>query len=151
MRLAVDANILIAELLRQRGRDLVQDGRLELSIAAIPASEAAHELRKRVAVMERAGKLTVEAGQAILSSALETMSRRVVLVPPADYIDEYDRARRRIPRDPEDWHTVALAITIDAAIWTLDADFLGCGIATWTTDTLLSYLTHEATEAADKE
>jgi len=49
-------------------------------------------------------------------------------------------ARSRIPRDPDDWHTVALAIATDAAIWTADADFLGCGIATWTTETLLAHL-----------
>ena len=34
----------------------------------------------------------------------------------------------------------ALALAIEAAIWTLDNDFLGCGVATWTTDTLLIHL-----------
>ena len=45
-------------------------------------------------------------------------------------------ARRRIPRDPDDWPTVALALTLDAAILTHDNDFLGCGCATWTVETL---------------
>ena len=49
-------------------------------------------------------------------------------------------ARKRIPRDPNDWFTVALALAVDAAIWTMDNDFLGCGIATWTTNTLLIHL-----------
>ena len=49
-------------------------------------------------------------------------------------------ARRRIPRDPDDWHTVALALTLGADIWTQDKDFLGCGVATWTTDTLVARL-----------
>ena len=47
-----------------------------------------------------------------------------------------DEARRRILRDPDDWHTVALALRLGAAIWTQDGDFLGCGVPTWTTDIL---------------
>ena len=34
----------------------------------------------------------------------------------------------------------ALALALEAAIWTSDNDFFGCGIATWTTDTLLIHL-----------
>jgi predicted nucleic acid-binding protein len=59
------------------------------------------------------------------------------LIPEEIYAPWQDQALLRIPRDPDDWPTVALAIAIDAAIWTSDADFLGCGIATWTTETLL--------------
>lgn len=47
-------------------------------------------------------------------------------------------ARRRIPRDPNDWPTVALALALNAHIWTYNGDFLGCGVATWTTETLLA-------------
>ena len=32
---------------------------------------------------------------------------------------------RDFTRDPDDWPTVALAIALDAAIWTHDCDFLG--------------------------
>ena len=32
----------------------------------------------------------------------------------------------------------------DAGIWTHDADFFGCGVPTWTTDTLLAYLDEES-------
>ena len=45
-------------------------------------------------------------------------------------------ARRRIPRDPNDWPTVALAIALDAGIFTNDYDFFGCGCPTWTMETL---------------
>ena len=51
-----------------------------------------------------------------------------------------DVARRRVPRDPNDWPTVALALTLECGIWTADADFLGCGVATWTTETLQLHL-----------
>jgi len=35
---------------------------------------------------------------------------------------------------------LSLALLLGAAIWTSDADFLGCGLPTWTTDTLLVHL-----------
>ena len=49
-------------------------------------------------------------------------------------------ARRRVPRDQRDWPPVALALALDAGILTADADFLGCGCATWTVDTLAAEL-----------
>jgi predicted nucleic acid-binding protein len=45
-----------------------------------------------------------------------------------------------VPRDPNDWPTVALALTLDCDIWTTDAAFLGCGVPTWTTETLGPHL-----------
>jgi predicted nucleic acid-binding protein len=53
------------------------------------------------------------------------------------YAEYEDVARRRVPRDPRDWPTVALALALEAGIWTADTDFLGYGVPTWTTDTLL--------------
>jgi hypothetical protein len=35
---------------------------------------------------------------------------------------------------------VATALALSAAIWTNDNDFLGTGVATWTTDTLQRWL-----------
>ncbi len=104
MRLVVDANILVGEIVRPRGRRLLNDHRIELFLAERALHEAEHELRKRLSVLLRSGRL------------------------------------------PDDWHSIALAMAVDAAIWTMDGDFLGCGIGTWTTDTLLSYLEHDAPE-----
>ena len=39
--------------------------------------------------------------------------------------------------------TVALALVLKAGIWTSEQDFLGCGLPTWTTETLISYLANE--------
>jgi predicted nucleic acid-binding protein len=89
--LVVDTNILVGELLRQRGRQLIEHPALTL----VAESSYSH---------------------------LET------------------EARNRIPRDPDDWHTVALALEMNTAIWTQDCDFLGCGCPTWTTETLLIQL-----------
>jgi len=50
------------------------------------------------------------------------------------------RGRALIGRPDDDWPTVAAALAVGADIWTNDADFLGCGIATWTIETLLAHL-----------
>jgi hypothetical protein len=49
-------------------------------------------------------------------------------------------ARDRIPRDPNDWPTVALALARGIGIWTVDQDFFGCGVPVWTTVTLRTHL-----------
>ena len=122
MRLVADASSLVGELVRRRGQELVAHPALELYIAEPTYSETRYELRRRVAAMVRRGRMTVAP------------------VPPAAYAAFEAEARRRIPRDPADWPTVALALALDAAIWTHDSDFLGCGLATWTTGTLLAWL-----------
>lgn len=43
-------------------------------------------------------------------------------------------------RDPNDWPAVACALALTAGIWTNDNDFLGTGVATWTTETLQLWL-----------
>lgn len=79
----------------------------------------------------------------MLNDGIALAESRVAVVPHEIYASHETVARSRIPRDPNDWFTVATALTLKAAIWTLDNDFLGCGIATWTTDTLLTHLTTE--------
>jgi PIN domain len=51
-----------------------------------------------------------------------------------------DEARLRSLRDPTDWPVVACALALAAGIWTNDNDFLGTGIATWTTESLKAWL-----------
>jgi predicted nucleic acid-binding protein len=98
--------------------------------------EAQYELRRRMT--ERINRGLSEAiGQGILNEAMSIIEADIRLVAQSNYIHLETEARNRIPRDPDDWHTVALALEMDAAIWTQDCDFLGCGCATWTTETLL--------------
>ena len=78
----------------------------------------------------------------MLQDAIKLAEIRVCLIPHEIYVSYEVEAIRRIPRDPDDRFTVALALALDADIWTLDNDFFGCGIATWTTETLLSHLTN---------
>ncbi|NJM78349.1 MAG: nucleotide-binding protein, PIN domain-containing protein [Acaryochloridaceae cyanobacterium RU_4_10] len=137
MRLVVDANIFVAELIRQRGRVLIARRDFELFVAEAAWDEAQYELRKRILAMVNQGKFSLETGETLLETAFALAEAKARLIPEAIYAPWKTQALLRIRRDPDDWPTVALALAVDAAIWTLDADFLGCGIATWTTETLL--------------
>ena len=62
-------------------------------------------------------------------------------IPLSEYKHLEIQAKNRIPRDLDDWETVAVALFLKAGIWTQDCDFLGCGCPTWTTETLTTFLT----------
>lgn len=140
MKLVVDANVLVAQALRWRGRELIEHPLLRLSITDRAWDEAVHELLRRSAALERRGRLLAGQGDKLRADVLALAEVNVRQIPVALYSHLETEARRRIPRDPDDWPTVALALALDAAIWTHDNDFLGCGVATWTTDTLLAHL-----------
>src|SRR5579872_2737319 len=53
---------------------------------------------------------------------------------------EVEAKRRIAARDPDDWPVIALAIAINAPVWTEDPDFFGSGVATWTTRNVEIYL-----------
>ena len=141
MRLVVDANILVAELIRVRGRKLIVRPELELYMAEGAWDEATYELDKRIKIMTRKGVFSQSGGQTLLNDAIALAEAKVSIVPHEVYATYETVARNRIPRDPNDWFTVALALAVEGDIWTLDNDFLGCGIATWTTETLLNHFT----------
>jgi predicted nucleic acid-binding protein len=143
MRLVIDANVLVAELLRARGQELLAHPDLRLSIAEHAWGEVEHELRKRLIARFHNQGLSAELVEPFLSEATAIVRDRIHRASGTDYARYETVARRRIPRDPDDWHTVALALSYgayNADIWTNDGDFLGCGIATWTTETLLAHL-----------
>lgn len=140
MRLVVDASVLVAELLRTRGRALVAHSGLDFILAAETLSETKHELTKRVTQLERHGHVKPEIAQQFVDDALAILTARVSLVPPNVYADRLEEARRRIPHDPNDVPAVALALALGCGIWTGDHDFFGCGLPIWTTETLLLHL-----------
>ena len=140
MRLVVDANILVAELLRRRGRELIQHRELTLYVTERVLDETLYELRQRATVIVSQGRISEATGQNILESARHLIETRLMSVAESVYIHLETEARKRIPRDPDDWPTVALALALSAGIWTQDCDFLGCGCPSWTTETLLIQL-----------
>ncbi len=140
MRLVADASVLVGELLRARGRQLLANRTLQLYVPERAWDETVHELRSRTDGMVGQGRLSRTTADELLAAAIALVETAVVIVPEEVYGTVRDRAVRRLPRDPEDWPTVALAMVLDADIWTSDADFLGCGVPTWTTDTLMAEL-----------
>lgn len=82
MRLVVDANILVAELMRQRGRELIVHPELKLYMAEKAWDEACHELSKRVAAMVQKGIFSQDAGQKLLVDAIALAEAKVCFAPP---------------------------------------------------------------------
>lgn len=140
LKLVVDASALVAEVLRERGRDLFGSERLELYIASETWGEANHELPKRVYSVAGYHGLSDDAAEELLAESLRVVNRHIEIVHESLYANVKDVAQGRIPQDLNDWPSVALALTIDAGIWTEDRDFFGCGVATWRTPVLQHYV-----------
>ena len=143
MRLAVDASTLVGELLRKRGKARLLDPRLNLYIAAPTWDEARHELLKRQRLLVRSAGLAPDIAAALVQEGLNTAEQSLSVVP-GEWLEPFrDDAIWRVPQDPNDWPTVALALAIDAGIWSEDRDFFGSGLTTWSTPVLSHYLALE--------
>ena len=140
MRLVVDTSVLVGELLRAAGRERLGDDRLELFLPEETWVETTVELPRRIAAFTRRRGLDRTVGDALASACLEAVDANIVILDKAIYTPLEDEARARTPRDPADWAVVASALVLSADIWTNDNDFLGTGVATWTTETLRSWL-----------
>ncbi len=140
MRLVVDANVLIGELLRKRGQKLIKDSRLTLYISERVLGETNYELDQRINLMITQNKISYTEGIKRLYNARTIIDKIIAIVPLADYQHLENKARNLIPRDINDWETVAISLLVDVDIWTKDCDFIGCGRATWTTETLIYIL-----------
>src|SRR4051812_38458198 len=123
MRLAADASPLIAESLRSRGEWLITHQDLELYIAPPAWSEVIHEIARRIDSMIRHGRIAPSNRLATLERTTEVLRSTVTIVTEAEYSSYEAEARDRIPRDPNDWPTVALAIALGTGIWSVDDDF----------------------------
>jgi predicted nucleic acid-binding protein len=140
MRLVVDTGVLVGELLRERGRARLGDERLELFLPEQMWSETKVELPRRIKAFVRRRDLPPEVGAQLGDLCLEAVEANVVVLDEAIYSALEDEARARSLRDPNDWPVVASALALSAAVWTHDNDFLGTGVATWTTETLQGWL-----------
>jgi predicted nucleic acid-binding protein len=140
MRLVVDTSVLVGELLRRSGRDRLGDDRLELFLPELMWSEVQVELPRRIATFVRRRSLARSIGDEMSRLCLEAVEANVVVLDEAIYAALEDEARARSLRDLTDWPVVATALALSAAIWTNDNDFLGTGVATWTTETLQAWL-----------
>jgi len=140
-----DASVLVGELLRQRGRELLLHSDLRVLVAEHQWEETEHELSRRLDILESRERLTAEQRIALEQAVGDLVETQAVEVVPRDtYASLEPLATERVPRDQRDWPTVALAIALDAGILTGDNDFLGCGCPTWTVETLRRELERQA-------
>jgi predicted nucleic acid-binding protein len=146
VRLVVDASVLVGSLLRPSGRLRLGHPALQLHCPEYMIAEAEHELDRRIRLIAQRAGFDATDETALRSAATEAMARHLAVLLESSYRGLADEARRRCARDPNDWHVVAAALMLDAAIWTADKDFLGAGVATWTTQTLDLWLAHHADE-----
>jgi predicted nucleic acid-binding protein len=140
MRLVVDTSVLVGELLRASGRDRLGDERLELFLPERMWDETKVEIPRRVRAFARRRALEPTVADLLTARSIEAVEANVVVLEEAVYSAIEEEARARSLRDPDDWPVVASALALAAGIWTNDNDFLGAGVATWTTETLKVWL-----------
>jgi predicted nucleic acid-binding protein len=146
VNLVADASTLIGELLRARGRELLKRSDLRILVTEEQWAETERGLAERAVALRR--RLSEEEVQVLVDAALRLADTGAISVVPRTVYAGRERIARRRIRDQNDWPAVALALAADAAILTNDPDFLGCGIATWTVETLLAELADAEDEAA---
>lgn len=144
MRLVVDTSVFMGEVLRSKTKDLMRDRTITLVACQAASERARHEIPKRFAYMVDHRNMSRETANELLEETNKVL-RKVRMVPEAWYQDRLEEARERVPRNPDNAPIVALALAIGgdyerAGIWTMNADFLGCGVPVWTTETLQTLL-----------
>jgi predicted nucleic acid-binding protein len=106
--------------------------------------ETQHEYGKRIRSLTAHKTLKDSEANALLHAGLNAVLANAQIIPHAAYAPLLQEAQWRIPRDPDDWPCVALALALNCGIWTSDQDFFGCGLPTWTTETLSEWLQRHA-------
>jgi predicted nucleic acid-binding protein len=142
MQLVVDANILVAESLRIKGRKLLAHSDLRLITTTEVANETAYELRRRLNLMGAQTRLLQQEAADLLIEAETLIASSVKVAPGRTYVKFLAVAGHRIARDPDDVPAVALALALECGIWSSDRDFFGCGLPVWSTEVLQRHLDH---------
>ena len=133
--LVLDANILIRAVLGIRVRRILEKYADSVSffVPELALSEAQEHL---ATLVEKRGGDPAKALR-----LLNAIVGLVDLVSPDIYGELEKEAKRRIgSRDPDDWPILACALALGCPIWTEDTDFFGCGVATWTSNSVEIFL-----------
>ena len=149
MRLVVDTSVLVGELLRASGRARLGDERLELFLPEQMLAETQVELPRRITAFIRRRGLEPSLGDELAAACLAAVEANIIILDEGINAALEEEARARSLRDPRDWPVVASALALTAGIWTNDNDFLGTGVATWTTDTLQRWLQRQPAQEPD--
>ncbi|WP_216321311.1 PIN domain-containing protein [Deinococcus aestuarii] len=140
MLLVTDTNVLVSECLRSRGRPRLASPAFDLFVTARVDDEFRYELSRRLTHLSGHSNLSDGALQALREEAIYAYESNVTVVRPIQYEAFEPQALLRIPQDPDDWPTVALALALNADVWTEDQDFFGCGLPVWRTYVLYAHL-----------
>ncbi len=130
MKLAADANVLLAAVLGGRARLIL--GNTEEIEEILTAETTFAEVEEYAVVLARKRRLPTD----LLLLAVASLP--VTIVEREAYADSISEAKRRIGRrDPDDVDILALAIQFRIPVWSNDRDFENCGSQWCTTEDLL--------------
>lgn len=131
--LVLDANIVIRAVLGQRVRGILEAYYDRVRFFAPQTAFA--DARQYLPELLRRRGIDIQA-------AMEVLDRIGTIVQPIELEEygEFEQLARQRVRDVDDWQVLALALALNAPVWTEDADFFGSGVATWTTDRVEVFL-----------
>jgi len=132
MKLAADANVLLAAVLGGQARLILGNTEIE---EILTAETTFAEVEEYAVVLARKRRLPTD----LLLLAVASLP--VTIVEREAYANSISKAKRRIgPRDPDDVDILALAIQFHIPVWSNDRDFEDSGIQWYTTEDLLRKL-----------
>jgi len=132
VRIAADANALLAAVLGGRAKLILQHPEVE---EVFTADETFVEVQEYAPVL--AGKRRLHADLVQLS----VTTLPVTIVPQTEYARWMPEAAKRIgKRDPDDVPILAVALSLNVPLWSNDRDFSGVGVEWYTTERLLREL-----------
>ncbi len=132
MKLAADANVLLAAVLGGQARLILGNTEIE---EILTAETTFAEVEEYAVVLARKRRLPTD----LLLLAVASLP--VTIVEREAYADSISEAKRRIGRrDPDDVDILALAIQFHIPVWSNDRDFEDSGIQWYTTEDLLRKL-----------
>ena len=132
MRLAADANVLLAAVLGGRAKLVFLSGKVD---EVLTTEHTFGEVEQYISILARKRRLPHD----LLLLTLAAMP--LTIVAPPEYSASISEARRRIAhRDPDDVDILALALRLQIPLWSNDKDFTGTGIDWMTTEGLMKKL-----------
>ena len=136
MRVVVDANIVIAAVLRAATtRKLLLDTRLSLCAPAHSASEI-----EAVLSSPRLHRTLGGLSRQDVRFVLQEVSRRIAIIPSQAFAEHLPEALQLAPH-PEDAPYLALALTLDLPLWSNDVDLARqSAVTVYTTQEILDLL-----------
>jgi predicted nucleic acid-binding protein len=131
VRLAADANVLLAAVLGGRARLVLQYPKIR---EVLSAEAALAEVQEYALILAWKKRLSIDLVLLAVASLPVTIRRET-------YANSISEAKRRIGRrDPDDVEILALALYFQIPMWSNDKDFEDAGVEWYTTEDLLRKL-----------